>query len=191
MLLSKLLILRGCNKTMPANRRGRLTFALCCLPVLLLITLWAPRLAAQATESASGSPAQSASENAPATQPTPKHRVHAIHRRVTVDDRVKGLATALELSDSQQVAVKRILEQRQVEILRLRQDGSLSGEQRIDRWHALQDDTVRRIRAVLNDEQKQKYDPLAVRERTPPQDQKTVEEWLKQTTPKAAPAQHQ
>jgi len=107
-----------------------------------------------------------------------------------VDDRVKGLAKALDLSDTQQVAVKRILEQRQAETLRLRLDGSLSGEQRIDRWRALQDDTIRRIRAVLNDEQKKQYDPLAIRERTPPQDQKTVEEWLKQTTPKAAPAQH-
>lgn len=188
MLLSKLPILRGCNKTLPAKRRSRLTLAFCCLLVLLLTSLWAPRLAAQATEGAGASPPPSPSENAPTAQPT--HRVHATHRRITVDDRVKGLAKALDLSDTQQVAVKRILEQRQAETLRLRLDGSLSGEQRIDRWRALQDDTIRRIRAVLNDEQKKQYDPLAIRERTPPQDQKTVEEWLKQTTPKAAPAQH-
>jgi len=43
------------------------------------------------------------------------------------------------------------------------------------------------IRAVLNDEQKKKYDPLAVRDRTPAPDQKSVEDWLKETTPKPAP----
>jgi CBS-domain-containing membrane protein len=192
MLVSKLLVLRGCKKTMPANWRSRVTFAFCCLPVLLLTILWVPLSAAQATEGAGRSPSQSATENAaPTAQPAPAHRAHSTYRRVTLDDRVKSLAKALDLSDTQQVAVKRILEQRQAETLRLRLDGSISGEQRIDRWRALQDDTVLRIRAVLNDDQKKKYDPLAIRERTPPQDQKTVEEWLKETTPKTAPAQHE
>jgi len=95
------------------------------------------------------------------------------------------------LSDAQQAVVKRILEQRQAEILRLRQDGSIPGEERIARLRALQDQTVLRIRAVLNEDQKKKYDPLAVREITPPQGQKTVEDWLKETTPKTAPAPHQ
>lgn len=191
MLVSKLRVLRGCKKTMPANRRSRLTLAFCCLPVLLLTTLWVSPSAAQATEGAGRSPSQSAAEKAaPTAQPAPAHRAHSTHRRVTLDDRVKSFAKALDLSDTQQLAVKRILEQREAETLRLRLDGSISGEQRIDRWRALQDETVVRIRAVLNDEQKKKYDPLAVRERTPPQDQKTVEEWLKETTPKAAPAQH-
>jgi hypothetical protein len=95
------------------------------------------------------------------------------------------------LSDTQQVAVKRILEQRQAETLRLRQDGSISGEERIGRLRAIQDQTILRIRALLNDDQKKKYDPLAVREIPQPQGQKTVEEWLKETTPKRAPVQHQ
>jgi hypothetical protein len=104
---------------------------------------------------------------------------------------VKALAKALDLSDPQQVAVKKILEQRQLETLRLRQDGSISGEERIGRLRTLQDQTILRIRAVLNDDQKKKYDPLAVREREPAPDQKSVEEWLKETTPKTAPDQHQ
>jgi len=84
---------------------------------------------------------------------------------------------------SQQAAVKKILEQRQQETLRIRQDASISGGTRIERFRALQDQTVLRIRAVLNDEQKKKYDPLAVRRVTPPPDQKSVEDWLKVTNP--------
>ena len=50
-------------------------------------------------------------------------------------------------------------------------------------FRALQDNTVERIRAVLNEEQKKKYDPLAVRRVQPAPDQRSVEDWLKATTP--------
>ena len=103
--------------------------------------------------------------------------------RPTIDDRVKVLARSLELNEAQQAAVKKILEQRQQETLRIRQDASISGGARIERFRALQDHTVERIRAVLNEEQKKKYDPLAVRRVAPAPDQKSVEDWLKVTTP--------
>lgn len=187
MLASKLPVLPGCNKTMPPYRRSGLVFALCSLPVLLMLILWTSALAAQASEGAT-TPPQSAQGNA---TPTPAKPTHSTRRRSTLDDRVKAFANALDLTEPQQAAVKRILQQRQEETLRLRQDGSISGEERIGRLRALQDQTVLRIRAVLNDDQKKKYDPLAVRERTPPQDQKSIEDWLKETTPKPAPAQPQ
>ncbi len=103
--------------------------------------------------------------------------------RPTIDDRVKVLARSLELNEAQQAAVKKILEQRQQEALRIRQDASISGGARIERFRALQDHTVERIRAVLNEEQRKKYDPLAVRRVAPASDQKSVEDWLKVTTP--------
>jgi hypothetical protein len=93
------------------------------------------------------------------------------------------LAKNLDLNESQQVAVKKILEQRQQETLRLRRDPSISGSTRIEQFRALQDNTVQRIRAVLNEEQKKKYDPLAVRRIQPAPEQRSVEDWLKVTTP--------
>lgn len=117
----------------------------------------------------------------PATPARPTHRVR---RRPTIDDRVKVFAKNLDLNQEQQAAVKKILEQRQQETLRIRQDSSISGAARIAQFRALQDNTVERIRAVLNDEQKKKYDPLAVRRRQPAPDQRSVEDWLKVTTPK-------
>lgn len=112
-------------------------------------------------------------------RPTPRGR-----RRPNIDDRVKGLARNLDLNEAQQSAVKKILEQRQQETLRLRLDPSLSGDARLDRFRAIQDNTVLRIRAVLNEEQKKKYDPLAVRRLPSAPQQRSVEDWLKATTPK-------
>ena len=192
MLEGKILVLSSCDRAMSANRRSRFTLTMGWVLALLLITLWASALAAQANQGAAATPPQAPQENGDtSSQPVPAHPAHPVHRRPTLDDRVKALAKALDLSDTQQVAVKKILEQRQLETLRLRQDGSISGEERIGRLRALQDQTILRIRSVLNDDQKKKYDPLAVRERAPAPDQKSVEEWLKETTPKTAPEQHQ
>ena len=101
----------------------------------------------------------------------------------TIDDRVRVLARSLDLNEAQRAAVKKILEQRRQETLRIRQDPSISGGARIERFRALQDNTVERIRAVLNEEQKKKYDPLAVRRTQPAPQQRSVEDWLKVTTP--------
>ena len=101
----------------------------------------------------------------------------------TIDDRVRVLARSLDLNEAQRAAVKKILVQRRQETLRIRQDPSISGGARIERFRALQDNTVERIRAVLNEEQKKKYDPLAVRRTQPAPQQRSVEDWLKVTTP--------
>jgi Spy/CpxP family protein refolding chaperone len=115
---------------------------------------------------------------------SPARRSPHRYTRPSIDDRVKGLAKNLELNEAQQSAVKRILEQRQQETLRLRLDPSLTGSARIDRFRAIQETTVQRIRAVLNEEQRNKYDPLAVRRIPSAPEQRSVEDWLKATTPK-------
>lgn len=115
---------------------------------------------------------------------SPAPQTHRSRRRSpSIDDQVKVFAKRLDLNEAQQAAVKKILEQRQQETLHIRQDPSISGSTRIDRFRALQDRTVERIRAVLNEEQKKKYDPLAVRRIQPAPDQRSVEDWLKETTP--------
>ena len=121
-----------------------------------------------------------AAQVAGATNPAGQNRTH---RRPSIDDRIKILAKNLDLNEAQQSAVKRILEQRQQETLLLRLDPSITGNARIERFRALQDIAVERIRAVLNEEQRKKYDPLAVRGIPPAPDQRSVEDWLKVTAP--------
>lgn len=116
---------------------------------------------------------------------TPARPTHQGYRRPTIDNVVKGLAKNLDLNEAQQSAVKKILEQRQQETLRIRLDPSIPPEARIDRIRALQETTVERIRAVLNEEQRKKYDPLAPQRIQPAPQQRSVEDWLKVTTPQS------
>jgi hypothetical protein len=101
-----------------------------------------------------------------------------------MNEQVKRFAESLDLSESQQSEVMKIFEFRQVQTRRIRLDGSLSGDERISRLRVLQDSTVMWIRGVLNDEQKKKYDPLAVRQAEKSSSQPSVEDWMK-----AAPKQ--
>jgi hypothetical protein len=158
----------SCNRSRP-SRKG--TMPLECLRAVAmgLPLMLASVLCAQQPEAAS-----------PPIPPPPHHS----HRRVTLEDRVKGLARNLNLDQAQQDALLKILQARKEESLRIRRDTSISGSARIDQFRALQDETVLQVRAVLNEEQKKKYDPLAVRKLEPAADQKTVEDWLELTTPK-------
>jgi periplasmic protein CpxP/Spy len=88
------------------------------------------------------------------------HPPRSTYRRHPIDDRVKELAKALDLNETQQSEIKTVLEHQQGQARRIQFDPNLSGADRNDRFRALQDDTVLRIRALLNEEQKKKYDPL-------------------------------
>jgi hypothetical protein len=113
------------------------------------------------------------------TKAQPQPQAPGRRRSITIDDRVKRFAESLDLSEAQQSEVKKTLEFQQVQIRRIRLDGSLSGDERISRLRSLQDNTVAEIRAVLNDEQKKKYDPLAVRRTPKASPQPSVEDWMK------------
>ena len=110
---------------------------------------------------------------------TPQPRTPYRRRTATIDDQVKRFAESLDLSETQQSEVKKILEFRLVQTRRIRLDESLSGAERISRLRGLQDTTVTRIRALLNDEQKKKYDPLAVRQAQKDSPPVSVGDWMK------------
>ena len=140
--------------------------------ILMLMVLgwpaWAPLAGVQAEGQTSGS-----------VETKPQIQSSGRWRAITIDDQVKRFAQSMELSQTQQSEVKQILEFKQVQIRRIRLDGSLSGEERISRLRALQDSTVTWIRGVLNDEQKKKYDPLAARQAQKNSPQPSVEDRMK------------
>jgi len=106
------------------------------------------------------------------------------HKRLSPDERGKALAKYLELDETQQIALQKILEQRQQEVLQMRFTPLARGSAQIDRFRAIQDKTVNRIRAVLNQEQRKKYDLLAIRRSPPPASTTSVQDWLKAATPR-------
>ena len=113
----------------------------------------------------------------------PQRRAQTTYRARTLDERVKTFAKALNLDEAQQASVKAILERQRREARRIQFDQSASGADRTSRFRDLQQETVLRIRTILNDEQRQKYDPLNHGTHVGPS-QPTVEDWLKS-------AQHQ
>ena len=152
-------ILRLCNC------RGCGIFAK--LAPLLPLSLLTASISAQVAESARGS-----------------QSVIRDHKRRSPDERGKALAKYLELDETQQMALQKILEQRQQEVLQMRFTPLPPGSAQIDRFRAIQDKTANRIRAVLNQEQRKKYDLLAIRRSAPPGSNTSVQDWLKAATPR-------
>lgn len=111
--------------------------------------------------------------NAPSAPPQ-----RSFYRRSTLDERVKRFSKALNLDGTQQVGLKKVLEHQQVQTRQIQLDQSLSGTDRISRIRDLQRDTVSQIRALLNEEQKKKYDPLNHASETNSSDS-YVNDWLK------------
>jgi hypothetical protein len=110
---------------------------------------------------------------------SPQRQASRRYKTLSIDDQVKGLTKNLDLDQAQQSAVKKILEGRQQETLRIWRE--TSGSDRIIQFRALQQHTAVEIRAVLNDAQKEKYNPFGQR---PPQQaagQPSVEDWMKAT----------
>ena len=109
-------------------------------------------------------------------------RVIPSHQRLSPDERGKVLARYLELDETQQMALQKILEQRQQEVLQMRFTPVARGSAQIDRFRAIQDKTVNRL-LVLNQEQRKKYDLMVIRGATPPGSKTSVQDWLKAATP--------
>ena len=143
-----------------------------CVRALLLLTLGTPFLVPP-----TGVCAQAAKvENPEAPKPRP-------YKASSIDSRVNVFAKNLDLTEAQKLAVKKILEERQQQSLRIRQNSSISGADRIEQFRNLQYSTVARIRAVLNEEQRKKYEPFATEKLKPTTPERSVEDWLKLTTP--------
>lgn len=111
---------------------------------------------------------------------SPQRHTQSVYRRRSLDERVKSFAETLNLDPAQQAGVKAVLERQQREARQIQFDQSLLGAERIGRFRALQQDTVSRIRALLNEEQRKKYDPLN-HATTTTTSQPSVEDWLKAT----------
>ena len=97
-------------------------------------------------------------QNAPAGGTTEGQGMH--RGMPSVDQRVQHLTKALSLSDDQQAKVKSILEDQKNQMASLKQDTSMSQQVRLAKFQAIHQDTQQKIRGVLNDDQKAKFDQM-------------------------------
>ncbi|HMK29419.1 MAG TPA: hypothetical protein VK473_07020 [Terriglobales bacterium] len=76
----------------------------------------------------------------------------------SVDDQVKNLTQELSLSDDQQSQVRSILQDQQNQMKQLMQDTSTSREDKMAKMKGIHQSATGKIRDLLNDDQKKKYD---------------------------------
>lgn len=82
------------------------------------------------------------------------------HRNMNPDQQLRHLARALDLSSDQQSQLKPILEEQDQKMQSLWQDQSMSREDRHGKMMELRQESNSRIEAVLNDQQKQKFEQM-------------------------------
>src|SRR6202167_5932213 len=73
------------------------------------------------------------------------------------DEQVARMTKRYNLSSDQQAQIKPILANQQQQMQALRQDSSLSREDKMAKMKSIRDDSSSKIQAVLNDTQKQKF----------------------------------
>ena len=101
------------------------------------------------------------------------------HSGHTLEDRVRILTQWLNLDATQQTEVRKVLQGQREQVKSLWSDTSVPAAQRISATQAISDRTGDQIRAMLNEEQKKKYNPPR-----PPRDDTTasarpnVEDWM-------------
>jgi hypothetical protein len=127
-------------------------------------------------------------DQAPVTPPGSNQEAHTPAR--PLDNRVAVFTRALGLDAAQQAQLTRVLEERREQISRVWSDTAVPAANRIAATRAIENHTADQIRALLNDEQKKKYNlPRPAQPVAPDPGQRSVEEWM-EATRKPAPAGH-
>jgi len=118
---------------------------------------------------------------AAATTPQAMSRAPAATR---LDDRVKAVSTALDLDAAQQTQLRKILLDQRDAVRKIWSDKSLSPAERVPATRAAGTRAGDEIRAILNDEQKKKYNSATPTKPDEQGDKRSVEQWLDAARPR-------
>lgn len=81
-------------------------------------------------------------------------------RGMSVDARMERLTTELTLTDAQKPKVKAVLEESQKKFREMREDTSLSQEQRREKMGTIREEETKALKPILTPEQMEKYKNL-------------------------------
>ena len=101
-----------------------------------------------------------------------------------LDDRIKALSTALDLDAAQQTQLRKILLEQRDAVRKIWSDKSLSPAERVPATRAAGTRAGDEIRAILNDEQKKKYNSASPTKPDEQGDKRSVEQWLDAAQPR-------
>jgi hypothetical protein len=125
-----------------------------------------------------------AGEKQDAAPASPAHQTAKRAAGAGLDDRVKVFAKGLDLDAAQQSQLRRIFLGQRDAVRRIWSDESLSPAERVPATRAASERTGDEIRAILNDEQKKKYNSAAPATQPAKGDGRSVEQWLDATRPR-------
>ena len=105
-------------------------------------------------------PAPEAASFSPSAAPArPMNRDRRLSTEDRIEQRVRAMATALNLSANQQGQLRSLLIEQRSQVLRIRSDPSMAPDDRIGALRAINQRTSERIHAMLDQEQRNKYSP--------------------------------
>jgi hypothetical protein len=122
-----------------------------------------------------------AEQGAAAKHGEPSATRHAPHhgRRSGLEERVALLTKELDLDAKQQAGVRRALLRQRDQVQRIWRDGAVPSADRIFATRAVSNQTAQQIRALLNEEQRKRYDPPAEADVGHAIGKANVESWMK------------
>ena len=86
----------------------------------------------------------------------------------TINEQVKALALELNLDDGQQAKVKTILQDQRTQALAVIGDAGTPRDEKARKITAIREDTIAKVRGLLNDDQKKKLDQMLQEPSEPP-----------------------
>jgi hypothetical protein len=104
--------------------------------------------------------AQQPNQQQPGAQPQSQAQNAPVNGHPSIDDQVRSLSDQLNLSPDQQAKVKSALEDQHNQAMSVVQDNSLQRDDKIQKIHALREETISKVRTTLNDDQKKKFDQM-------------------------------
>ncbi len=123
--------------------------------ILLCIALLA--ISAFAMQSQQQSPSQQPSTQG--AQPSTSQPAQGDHPQMpSIDEQVQRLSDRINLTNDQQTKVKTILEDQHTQAVALMKDDSTSQDDKKQKFMALRQTTISKIKDTLNDDQKKKFD---------------------------------
>lgn len=144
-----------------ARRKRTSFFAAAVLGALLSLGFAAGNAFAQDDQAAPAPPPPPQSGQAPDQQPGPGMGGHMGRRQMpSVDDQLQHLTKKLNLSAEQQAKLKPILEDQRKQMDQIRNDSSLSRQDRFSKMMDLRQSSDSQIKSVLNEDQQKNFDKM-------------------------------
>jgi Spy/CpxP family protein refolding chaperone len=130
------------------------------MKAIRLLTLLATCLFAMAALAQQNPPADKSGDDKHGGHMDMSHDMGMGHDMGSVDDHVKQLSTKLNLTADQQAKIKAIMEEQNQQMQTVMKDDSLSMDAKHAKMHSMHEATHAKVRELLNDEQKTKFDAM-------------------------------